>query len=57
MFIRYVYVLSKSQLAGCLPVSQAPVIHLPEASVLVECVSAGTHAPGEMEAQVAHYYR
>lgn len=35
---------------------QAPVIHLPAASVPVEYVPAGTYATGEMEAQVAHNY-
>ena len=36
--------------------TQAPVIHLPAASVHVECVPAGTYATGKMEAQVAHHY-
>lgn len=35
---------------------QAPVLHLPAPSVPAECVPAGTHAAGEMEAQVAHNY-
>lgn len=35
---------------------QAPVLHLPAASVPAECVPTGTYATGEMEAQVAHHY-
>lgn len=35
---------------------QAPVLHLPAASVPPQRVPAGTYATGEMEAQVAHHY-
>lgn len=35
---------------------QAPVLHLPAASVPAQCFPAGTDAAGEMEAQVARHH-
>ena len=58
MYVYYIFVLNNPIGRLFVHVSpQAPVIHLPAASVPVECVPAGTHATGEMEAQVAHHYR
>lgn len=56
MYVYYifVYVLNISQSLAVYP--QAPVLHLPAASVLAECFPAGTYATGEMEAQVARHY-
>ena len=53
MFVKCMY---KNKMCVCVSPPQAAVLHLPAASVPVECVPVGAYATGEMEAKVAHHY-